>query len=166
MLTAGAPAPDMSFSRARALLLSLALLAPLAACRTTEELDTPADLIGAEPLPITLADGLKRWRTECAPSSQRRYRFGPALVSLFPAHDGRAFLSPVSAQLDSGFEPEERAFVARYEFTLALQIEGQIHQVVARGKGRSESDAASAEREAVWQCLSDLYLLARGLVQG
>src|SRR5262245_348852 len=121
----------------RAPLLAFALLvAPsLGACRTTEVLETPAALAGAEPLPTTLSESLRLWRTERAPSSKRRYRVGAALAELFPARDGHAFLSPFHDRLESAFDPHEQAFVARYELSLALQRNGKKHEFVAHGAG-------------------------------
>lgn len=154
----------MPLFRARAPFAAFALLCAASACRTTEVLATPAALVSVEPLPITLSESLRSWRTERAATSRRRYRVGATLSTLFPGHDGRAFLSPLTNELVSAFDPAERAFVAHYELCLTLQLDGRSQELVARGSGRSPEDAASAERSAIEDCLGALYASARELL--
>jgi hypothetical protein len=154
----------MPFSRACAPLLALALACAVAGCRTTEVLATPPALASAEPLPITLSESLRLWRTERAAATRRRYRVGSTLCTLFSGHDGRAFLSPLTNEFASEFDPAERAFVAHYELRLTLQLDGKSHELVARGTGRSPDDPASAERSAIADCLGVLYASARELL--
>lgn len=154
------PAP-MRHALARVLLATTVTLAALPACRSTELMVMPPTLEVLEPLPITLSESLRAWRTERAPVTRTRYRVGTVLASLFAAHDGRAFLSPLAEELVSAFDAAEGSFVAHYELRLSLQLDGRLHEIVAHGTGRSREDAAGAERSAVADCLGVLYESAR-----
>lgn len=158
--------------RLRALLAPI-LLAALTglACRTTERFEHPvrSELVSAEPLPITLARGLRGWKeTASAFGTKTRFRLGDLFVRLFPAHDGRAFLSPVQASLETDWSSRARAWESSYTFTLTLQLDGTHHEVRAAGKGLSESDPRGAERLAMEDCVTEIYaqiaalLAARG----
>lgn len=159
----------MSPRRVPSALPALLALVALSACQSSENLQPSAAgvLVSAEPLEITLANSLRRWKeTAEAPGSQTRYRLGTLFARLFPAHDGRAFLSPLETSLESGPDAAGLAFEARYRFTLALQLDGQNHEVRAEGAGRSSGDVRAAERAALEACVGEIYdqvavLLAR-----
>lgn len=130
------------------------------ACRAKVSLAPPhaPELVVAEPLPVTLSGSLRGWK-EKSPSfgTKTKFRLGPLLTRLFSAHDGRAFLSPVQASLESHWSGDARAWKSRYSFTLSLQLDGIHHEVFAVGYGQSDGNPLSAERTALENCVSDIH---------
>lgn len=147
----------------------LVLLAGLASCRTTESLEPPNEprLVVADPLPITLSGSLRGWNeTTSSFGNKTKFRLGSLLVRLFPAHDGRTFLSPGGARLETDWNAQAQAWEATYTFALSLQHNGVPSPIVAEGHGRSPSNPRAAERGALEDSVLDLYtqitaLLAR-----
>jgi len=149
-------------NRPRLLLASLGSLAVLA-CRTTEVLEpaSAAVLASAEPLRVTLAPNLVGWKeTPSSPGKPTRFRLGPLFTHLFPAHDGRAFLSPVEASLESHWNPQNHSWESRYAFTLTLQLDGVHHPIRAVGRGRDALGPRPAERQALEACVSEIHARA------
>jgi hypothetical protein len=147
----------------------LAVLAGTPSCRTSEILEpSPAGvLVSAPPLEVTLAYSLRGWNeTVSAYGTSRRFRLGKLFQHLFPARDGRAFLSPVEAKLDSRWDPGMGAWEASYDFALTLQLEGVSHELSARGAGSSADDPSAAERAAMEECVSQIYAQAAALLAG
>lgn len=148
-------------------LLPLALTLGLSACRSSESLEPSAAgvLVSAAPVEITLANSLRNWKQKAeAPGSQTRYRLGKLLTRLFPASDGRAFLSPVAAELESARSADGASFEARCQFSLTLQLDGANHPVEARGTGRSVDDLRAAERAALEECVGAIYAQVSALL--
>lgn len=147
----------------------LVLLAGLTSCRTTESLEPPHEsrLVAAEPLPITLSGSLRGWdETTSSFGNKTKFRLGNLLVRLFPAHDGRTFLSPGGARLETDWNAKAHAWEATYTFALSLQHNGVPSPIVAEGHGQSTSNPRAAERSALEDSVLDLYtqitaLLAR-----
>lgn len=153
--------PRMPLVPLRARLAALLLALPLAACRSTERLAAPPELAQLDPLPITLSESLRTWRTERAAVTRTRYRLGGVLAGLFAGRDGRAFLSPLREEFESAFDAARADYVARYELCVSLQLDGRLHELVAQGESRSDDDPAGAERAALAQCLGRLHAGAR-----
>jgi hypothetical protein len=149
-------------------LLSFLSLAAAAGCRASETLEPSAGLlVSAEPLQVTLASNLRGWKeTVSTPGSQRSFHLGKLFRQLFPAQDGRAFLSPVAADLDSHWSSEQGEWQARYTFALTLQIEGVSHELEAVGAGTSPDDPREAERAALERCMTEIYTQAAALLAG
>jgi hypothetical protein len=139
-------------------LLCLALAA--AGCRTSESLEPPEApaLVAAEPLPVTLARSLRGGKAETSTFGKRRsFRVGALLVRLFPARDGAAYLSPVAADLETQWNEAAGEWEARYTFALALQSDGESHAIQAEGHGRSAAEPRAADREALEDCVGQIY---------
>jgi hypothetical protein len=160
-------------SARRVLGVSLAVLVPALAaapgCRTSETLEPSAAgvLVTAEPLEVTLASSLRSWKeTGSSNGSSRRFRLGKLFQRLFHATDGRAFLSPVEARLDSRWDSGRGAWEASYAFALTLQVEGVRHELSARGTGTSSADPREAERAAMEDCVSQIYERTAALLAG
>lgn len=148
--------------RLQALLFALPLLGAsgLASCRATERFENPvrSELARAEPLPITLARGLRGWKeTSTSLGAKKSFRLGSLFKRLFPAHDGRAFLSPVEASLETNWSSRTDTWESHYTFTLTLQLDGRRHEVHAAGRGESGSDPRGAERMAMEDCVCAIY---------
>jgi hypothetical protein len=140
----------------------LALLAgsSASACRATETLSMPPalEVVAAEPLPVTMSAPLRRWREKTSTFGHKtEFRFGELLMRLFPASDGRAFLSPVRATLDSDWDASAGEWTATYTFELSLQREGVHHPIDAAGRGSSAESPSAAERAAQEACVAEIY---------
>jgi hypothetical protein len=107
---------------------------------------------------VTLSTDLRRWKAKASSfGSKTTYRLGPLFERLFPARDGRSFLSPVRAELRTSWSPEEAAWEACYTFALSLQHDGVSHEILAEGRGRSNSDRSAADRTALEDCVARIY---------
>lgn len=147
----------------------IAVLAGTPSCRASEILEpSPAGvLVSAPPLEVTLAYSLRGWNeTVSFHGTSRRFRLGKLFQQLFPAGDGRAFLSPVKAKLDTRWDPDKGAWEASYDFALTLQLEGVRHELSARGAGTSPDDPSAAQRAALEDCVSEIYAQAAALLAG
>ena len=147
----------------------LSALAGMAGCRSSETLQPSAAgvLVTAEPLDVTLASSLKSWKeTVNSHGTRRNFRLGLLFQRLFPASDGRAFLSPVEAELDTRWDSGRGVWEASYDFTLTLQVEGVRHELFARGAGTSPAEPKEAERAALEECVGEIYAQAAALLAG
>ena len=147
----------------------LSLWSSASGCHATETFEPSAAgvLVTAEPLQVTLANNLRGWeQTVSTNGTQRSFRLGKLFRQLFPAQDGRAFLSPIAASLDSRWSVERGAWEARTTFALTLQIEGVRHDLSALGEGASPTDPREAEHAAIEQCMAGIYAQAAALLAG
>lgn len=138
----------------------LVLLAGLTSCRTTESLEPPNEprLVAAEALPITLSGSLRGWNESASSfGNKTKFRLGSLLARLFPAHDGRTFLSPGGGRLETNWNGRTHTWEATYTLALSLQHNGVPSPIVAEGRGQSSSNPRAAERDALEDSVLDLY---------
>ena len=145
------------------------VLALSSGCRTTEFLEPPraAELRAADPLPVTLSPGLRRWKEDSVTQGTRtRYRLGTLLERLFPASDGRSFLHATSSQLETSFDGRTGLWNSTFTFTLVLQRDGRSSPIQAVGHGASAEGPQAADREAIEDSVGAVYSQAAALLAG
>ncbi len=149
---------------ARALLVS-ALALGLPACRSSEDFRPPssAELVAAAPLPVTLSRDLRGLK-EKSPvvGEELTFKIGYLLQPLFPATDGRAFLSLVESDLEQSREGQ--SWSSRYRLSLALQHDGSTH-VISTSSAVDARESAEAGRSAIEECVEDAYRQISALLQ-
>jgi len=137
------------------LILGLALFA---ACRSTEDFgDVDRELlVSMPPLPVTLSSQLRGLRKRSEHAGQTTvYKVGHLLRRLFTASDGRAFLSLVDSEIEVLGDPAS-AWRSTYSLTVALQHEGRVERIEARGAGESTVSPRDAGKLAIEQCVERL----------
>ena len=157
--------PLLPLRRAAAALILTGLALGLAACRSSEDFRPPssAELSDAVPLPVTLARNLRGLKERSRLAGEKRtYKIGYLLEPLFPATDGRAFLSLVESDLEQDWKG--RGWSSRYRLSMAFQHAGATRVITVTSDADSD-DAAESGRAAIEECVADAYRQISALLQ-
>lgn len=151
--------PCMGDGAARRVLALVLLLPLLGACTTMEDFRATESpfLATAETLPVTISPELQGFRKKADNTSDKTtYKIGKLLRRIFPAKDGRSFLSLVASRLDVNANGDG-TWSTSFELSVALQREGAIHMIAARGAEPVAETSTLAAKRAIERGVEDLY---------
>jgi len=134
----------------------LALLVP--GCRFSERFQDPQPemLTWATPLPVTLSNELRTLKEKTESSGEKtKFRVGDFLQRVFPARDGRSFLSLVNSDIE--VTRSLGSWSTEYSLWVVLQDEGKYQLIQAAGSGISEEGPSASGRQAIEVCVESLY---------